>query len=186
MVASNQHNGLLYPFLVIEFKGDGGKMGEGLNQCLGGSASCVNIAESLNLQLGQLKSGEVRPIDSAAFSIAMNGSDVRLHITWKYNVTDYHMAKVKSFSLQEPEQFINLRKYVQNIIDWGKGPRLNEIRASLDRLEESRKRDSEAAQSLQTAPDGPATSNRKKQKSSSSRRNSSRSESVRRTERGRR
>lgn len=186
MVASNQYYGLLYPFFVIEFKGDGGSMWVATNQCLGGAATCVNVAESLNRQLRELKSGEVRHIDSAAFSIAMNGSEARLHISWKHNEMDYYMAGVKSFLLQEPIHYIELRKYVRNIIDWGKDRRLNEIRASLDLLEESKNRDSETAKSLQTPSDTPATSRGKKHKPSSSRRNSSRSESAQRTERGRR
>jgi hypothetical protein len=51
------------------------------NQCLGGSASYVNIAERLNRRLKQCKSDEVRPIDSAALSIAMNGTEARLYIS---------------------------------------------------------------------------------------------------------
>ena len=50
MVANTQ--GLVYPFFVIEFKADGpggsGSMWVATNQCLGGSASCVKIAERLN------------------------------------------------------------------------------------------------------------------------------------------
>ncbi|KAG9231564.1 hypothetical protein BJ875DRAFT_113334 [Amylocarpus encephaloides] len=50
MVANNQ--GLIFPFFVIEFKADGpggcGSMWVATNQCLGGSASCVNITERLN------------------------------------------------------------------------------------------------------------------------------------------
>lgn len=44
--------GLICPFLIIEFKADGpgvcGSLWVATNQCLGGSASCVNIAENLN------------------------------------------------------------------------------------------------------------------------------------------
>lgn len=186
MVASNQYHGLLYPFFVIEFKGDDGSMWVATNQCLGASASCVNVAEKLNRQLRQLNSGEVRPIDSAAFSIAMNGTEARLHITWKHNETHYYMAQVKGFLLQDPSQYIKFRKYVRNIIDWGNDRRLNEIRVSLDLLEESKKRDSEAAKSPKTPSDGQAASRGKKRKSLLSRRKSSRSESAQRTERGRR
>lgn len=43
--------GLLYPFFVVEFSGDGGSMLVATNQCLGGSASCVKMAEDLNRRL---------------------------------------------------------------------------------------------------------------------------------------
>ncbi|KAK0728898.1 hypothetical protein B0T26DRAFT_749056 [Lasiosphaeria miniovina] len=79
---------------------------------------------------------------------------------------DYYMANIKSFLLQEPEHYIEFRKYVRNIIDWGKDKRLKEIRDSLDGLlEESRKRASEAAKSRQPPSDGSATSSGKRRKS---------------------
>lgn len=83
------------------------------------------------------------------------------------------MANVKSFLLQDPGHFIEFRKHVPNIIDWGKDKRLKEIRDSLNTLlEETRKRASEAAKSRQPPSDGSATSRGKRHKSSSSRRNS--------------
>jgi hypothetical protein len=167
MVANNQ--GLLYPFLVIEFKGDGptggGTMWVAANQCLGGSTSCVKIAEQLNRRLEQC-----RLINSAAFSIAMNGTEARLYISWKHNELSYYMANVKNFLLQEPEHFLEFRKYALNIIDWGKGRRLKEIQDSLDGLlGESRKRVSKAAKSRLSPPDGSGISRNKKRKSSSGR-----------------
>lgn len=143
---------LLYPFFAIEFKGDGpsgvGSLWVATNQCLGGSASCVNIAERLNTQLRRCNSDNIQSINSAAFSIAMSGTEARLYISWKHNELDYYMANVRSFLLQEPEHYIEFRKYVRNIIDWGRGGRLEEIRKSLDSLlEESRKRTSAAAKS---------------------------------------
>lgn len=144
MVANSQD--LIYPFFVIEFTADGPSRSTGLwvatNQCLGGSASCVHIAERVNCQLRQCKSDEVQPITSAAFSVAMSGTEARLYISWKNNELDYYTRKVKSFLLQEPEHYVEFRKYVLNILDWGKDKRLNEIRDSLSRLlEESKKQD---------------------------------------------
>ena len=67
---------LLYPFFVIEFKGEGGSMWVATNQCLGGSSSCVNVVEHLNRQLKHYRSDNIiRPVDNAAFSIAMNGTE---------------------------------------------------------------------------------------------------------------
>jgi hypothetical protein len=93
---------LIYPFFVIEFKGDG-PLWVATNQCLGGSASCVNVAERLNCQLRHCKSDKIRPIDSAAFSIAMNGTEARLYISWKHNELDYYIQKIDSFLLQKPK-----------------------------------------------------------------------------------
>ncbi|KAK3291915.1 uncharacterized protein B0H64DRAFT_242639 [Chaetomium fimeti] len=150
MIANSQ--GLVYPFFVIEFKGDGpsgaGSFWVATNQCLGGSASCVNIADRLNRRLAECDNKEISAIDSATFSIAMSGSEARLCITWKHDELAYHMANVKNFLLHDPDHHIQFRKYVRNIIDWGKGRRLDEIRSSLDALsEESRKTASEDAKS---------------------------------------
>lgn len=181
MVANTQ--GLVYPFFVIEFKADGpggsGSMWVATNQCLGGSASCVNIAERLNRQLRQCKNKEVWPIDRAAFSIAMNGTEVRLYISWKHNDVDYYMRKVKSFLLQEPEQYVEFRKHVRNIIDWGKDKRLKEIRKLLDSLlEENRKVASQLAKSRPPPSDYSASSSSHKRKDSSSRGPNSKAENV--------
>ncbi|KAL2258657.1 hypothetical protein VTK26DRAFT_7963 [Humicola hyalothermophila] len=172
MVANNQ--GLTYPFFVIEFKGDGptggGTMWVATNQCLGGSASCVKIAERLNNRLRKCESDEIQPINSAAFSIAMSGTEARLYVSWKHNELDYYTASVDCFLLQKPKDYLEFRKYVRNIIDWGKDKRLEEIRDSLDcLLEESMKRSSKAAKSRQPPSDGSATSSGKKPRSTSSR-----------------
>lgn len=180
MVANSQD--LIYPFFVIEFKADGpggsGSLWVATNQCLGGSASCVNIAERLNRVLRHCKGDEVLPIDSAAFSIAMNGTEARLYVSWKHDGLKLYMQKVKSFSLQEPEQYVEFRKHVRNIIDWGKDKRLKEIRKSLDSLlEENRKMASQLAKSRPLPSDVSASSSSYKRKDSSSRGRNSRTTS---------
>lgn len=135
-VLANNH-GTLYPFFVIEFTAADGPSGAGnlsvaTNQCLSSSASCVNMAECLNDRLRRRKSGEILPIDSAAFSIAMSGTEARLYITsWKHDELNYYMQNVRCFLLQDPNHYLKFRKYVRNIIDWGKDKRLEEIRDSL-------------------------------------------------------
>lgn len=181
MSANNQ--GLSYPFFAIEFEGDGpgrtGSLWVATNQCFGGSASCVNIAERLNRQLMHCKSDEIRLINGAAFSVAMNGTEARLYISWKNSELDVYMQKIDSFLLQKPKDYLEFRKYVRNIIDWGENKRLKEIRNSLDiLLEESRKKASEAAKSRQAPSSGFTTRRDKRRKSSSPRKNSSRSDSV--------
>ena len=51
------------------------------------------------------------------------------------------MRKIDSFLLQKSEDYLEFCKFVRNIIDWGEGKWLKQIRDSLDALaEESRKR----------------------------------------------
>ena len=63
------------------------------------------------------KSDQVRSIGSAVFSVAMNGTEARLYISWKHDDLDYYMRKVESFLLQKPNDYLEFRKYVRNIID---------------------------------------------------------------------
>ncbi|KAI1274227.1 hypothetical protein F5Y07DRAFT_219128 [Xylaria sp. FL0933] len=165
--------GLMYPFLVIEFTGDGpsgsGSLWVATNQCLGGSASCVNIIERLNRQLTKCNNTKIGLVNSAAFSIAMSGTEARLYISWTHE-SNYHMALVRGFALYEPEQHVEFWNYVQNIIDWGRRERLKEIQDALDSLrEESRHRAFEAAKARQPLSTGSAISVDKKSKCSSSR-----------------
>ena len=119
-------------------------------------------------RLRQCKSDKVQAIDSAAFSISMNGTEARLYISWKHNDLDYYMRKVDSFLLQKPKDFVEFRKYVRNIIDWGKDKRLEEIRKSLDSLlEENRKTASQRAKSRRPPSDDSASSSSRKRRASS-------------------
>jgi hypothetical protein len=70
------------------------------NQCLRGSTTFVNIAERLNHRLRKCNGQEVQLINSAAFSVAMNGTEARLYISWKHDELISYMASVNSFSLQ--------------------------------------------------------------------------------------
>ncbi|KAI0102470.1 hypothetical protein GGR51DRAFT_527478 [Nemania sp. FL0031] len=169
MMANSQ--GMVYPFLVVEFKGDGpsgaGSLWAATNQCIGGSVCCINVAESLNRQLKQYKSDK-GSFNSAAFSIAMSGTEARLFISWKHNELKYYMARVEAFLLQRPDNYLEFRRYVRNIFDWGKNKRLEEIRDSLDTiLEERRKKASEVAKSRPPPSNSSATSGGKRRKSSS-------------------
>ncbi|KAF4632946.1 hypothetical protein G7Y89_g5178 [Cudoniella acicularis] len=138
---------------------------------------CTDL--EIHMEVG-CKSDKVRPIDSAAFSIAMSDTEARLYISWKHNELDYYMRKVKSFSLQEPEKYVEFRKHVPNIIDWGKDKRLNEIRDSLNSLlEESRQTASQLAKSRPPpSSDDPARSSSQKRKSSLSRGRNSKAKTV--------
>lgn len=64
----------------------------------------------------------------------MNDTEARLYISWKHNELDYHMTYVDCFYLHDPEQYLRLRKYILNILDWGRNERLEGIRKALDSL----------------------------------------------------
>lgn len=92
------------------------------------------MVEHLNRQLKQCNNKRIKPINRAAISIATDGVDARLYVSWKHDELNYYMAKVKCFRIQEPEQYMSFCKYIQNILDRGRGKRLKEIRNALDIL----------------------------------------------------
>jgi len=110
----------------------------------------------------------------------MNGTEARLYVSWKHNELRYYTRKVDSFLLQKPKDYVEFRKHVLNIIDWGKDERLKEIQKSLDSLlEENRKIASQQAKSRPPpSSDDSASSSSQKRKSSSSRGRNSKSKTV--------
>ncbi|CAK7213822.1 hypothetical protein SCUCBS95973_001929 [Sporothrix curviconia] len=146
VTANNQDMSL--PFLAVEFKGDGpggtGSLWVATNQCLGDSAACVNMAEHV-FKKGREKAGtanterdkDERTAHSAAFSIAMNGTEARLYVTWVVDGEGdgvFCMQKVDSFLMQKPADYLAFRDYVLNIVDWGQTTRLERFRAIFDML----------------------------------------------------
>ncbi|KAI0398977.1 hypothetical protein F4802DRAFT_83435 [Xylaria palmicola] len=159
---------LMYPFLVVEFKGSEGSLTVATNQCIGGSATSVNIAERLNERLKWFVGEDTQTISNAVFGITMHGTEARLFVSWKHNDPTeprYYMQKINSFALQEPQAYTEFHKCVQNIIDWGMGERLTEIRNALDRLQEAdRQRVSKEAKSRPPPSDGPRAGDGKKRR----------------------
>jgi hypothetical protein len=161
---------IVFPFLLIEFKGDGpsgnGSLWAATNQCLGGSASCINISERLNRRVGEYN---IEGFNTTVFSIAMSGSEARLFVSWKQDNESYYTQKVDSFALQRAEHYLEFRSYVLNIIDWGLKARLERIQNLLDQLfEEDRKALSHIAKSRQPPSDDTSNEGSKKRRDSSS------------------
>ncbi|KJR89984.1 uncharacterized protein SPSK_06277 [Sporothrix schenckii 1099-18] len=149
-------NPFVFPFFVIEFKGVAGNIRVASNQCLRGAATCVSIAETLNRRLlthaqehsvstgGTDGTDGVTPaasIDSTAFSVAMDGQDARLYVSWKQDERNYYMTNVDCYALRRPDEYKRFRRMVRNIVDWGRSDRLKAIHRGLDQLlEEAQQR----------------------------------------------
>jgi hypothetical protein len=163
--ATNDMYSMVYPFLVIEFKGKGEDLSAATNQCLGGSAACLKIIEGLNDRLHGPKMGNV---ERSVFSIAMNGSEARLYVSWK-DQQMYRTASARNFLLSDPDHHLDFRRHVRNILDWGMDRRLKAIQGCLDMLmEEHRENASKEAKARPPPSSASATSSDKRQKSSAS------------------
>ncbi|KAK8128771.1 hypothetical protein PG984_009879 [Apiospora sp. TS-2023a] len=126
---------LSFPFFVIEFKGDGpmnGNLWVATNQCLGSSAACTEAVIRLNDQLKKYPGA--RPVSDVTFSIAMSQNEAQLYVSWKTEELQYYTREAAAFYIRRSEEYQQFRRYVKNIIDWGKGPRLQAIKRALDAI----------------------------------------------------
>ncbi|KAM3510746.1 hypothetical protein MY11210_005619 [Beauveria gryllotalpidicola] len=127
---------MVLPFLVVEFKGDGGSMWSCVNQCLGGSAACVNVGRRLNTKL---VAKDQRPsFNSAVFSITINQEHANLYVSWRPEsdpaadpAAEYYMQRIGLYATEDMQHHLILQRAVRKIIDWGMGPRLDQIRECL-------------------------------------------------------
>lgn len=118
-----------FPFLIVEYKGND-PMWHASNQCLGDTATSINLTEQLNEMLEGKQSVQIQ---TTIFSIAVNACEAVLHVSWKEG-GQYVMKDVDFFHLRRQEELLRLKKYVRSIIEWAKKERLNEIRKALDLL----------------------------------------------------
>ncbi|OAP54691.1 hypothetical protein AYL99_11139 [Fonsecaea erecta] len=136
--ANNQRS--IYPFFVVEFKGNAGlttgSLWVGTNQCLGATAACIKMVEKLNKYVEGLDTSTLQPVDTTVFSIAMSGSEARLFVSWKEGDGQYITQQIEGLAVCRPDHYVRLHRFVRNVIDWGTGSRLAQIGAVLDYIQE--------------------------------------------------
>ncbi|KAI0895326.1 hypothetical protein F4806DRAFT_468814 [Annulohypoxylon nitens] len=111
------------PFLLAETCADSTSYAT-INRMLGAASACLNIN---NRVLSFTK--------NAVYSLVLYDAYTELFVSWidpSTNPITYCTKLVKSFTMHEIDDFIRLRRYVHNIIDWGAGSRLYETRAAFD------------------------------------------------------
>ncbi|CAH0015471.1 unnamed protein product [Clonostachys rhizophaga] len=139
-----------FPFLEIEYKGDGsnswGRLWVATNQCLGGTATFLNILDQFKTQLNQrsLKT-QSEVLESIVFSVVTNGTEARLFVTSSDGQGVFKMFLIRGFLFYEDQGFDKLSAYLTNIIEWGADIRLGHIKTALKALSDS----FEAAENLQ-------------------------------------
>lgn len=136
-----------FPFLAVEVKavgstGGGGGLWVATNQCAGASTTCLAAVKLLNDSVAS-GGGKIQ-VDEISYSIAVDNYLALLYVSWRED-SRYCVQRVRSFLLSEPDQFVDFRKHVRNILDWGRKTRLSNIGRTLDTLADERA----SAQSLQ-------------------------------------
>jgi hypothetical protein len=142
--ASNE--GIIYPFLVVELKGSNptaNSLFVAENQCIGGAATCVNMVDKLN----QCINGQaISAVDPIVFGVTTNGREACLFVSWKENDKGggggeaYYMQQIEALIVYKPNDYLVFRRFVRNVLEWGKEHRRAQIGAVLDALREESQR----------------------------------------------
>ncbi|KAH7220746.1 hypothetical protein BKA60DRAFT_646671 [Fusarium oxysporum] len=136
--------GLTFPFFAVEFKGDGPSSKA--------STACIHISEKLKDRLEKCKDIEPsKPLDSTSFSVAMNGTEARLHVSWKDGDFIY-TQKIKTFILQRPEEFLEFRRFRLECIKSGLGVLIEEREMATLKNKLSRPRSKSGGSAIRLQP----------------------------------
>lgn len=128
--------GISFPFLTAEIKGHGpanGNLWAGFNQSAGGSATCVNIINNLNVLLEKTHP-DMTPVDNTVFGVVADQNWAELHVTWSPDRAKYYTKRLRRFGLWDAQAYVDLRKCVYAILQWGQETRLPDIRNALNAI----------------------------------------------------
>lgn len=129
---------IFWPFLIVEAKAQakGTNCYQASNQCAGGGSSCLNSIATLN-ELARQATGKESPCaDSVAYSLAIDSEMAILYIHWREFPTSYFLQRIDTYLVRKSSDLVRLSTHLRNIVDWGLGTRLEQVRASLNDLSE--------------------------------------------------
>lgn len=137
---------ILHPYLIVETKTVNTSLIEAENQAIRGGATLVHARRLLNARSGKVDDLGVDK-DSYVFSMTMDTSTAKIWVNWceidewepnndgkKELFETYHMNELFKADLEDPAKLKLLRAKMHNIIDWGCGARMGEIREVMDRI----------------------------------------------------
>ncbi|KAI1445855.1 hypothetical protein F5Y02DRAFT_384479 [Annulohypoxylon stygium] len=117
----NNKYSLYTPFLLVETRVDSSGYTV-KNRMLGAASACLNV-----------NSRVLSSAKNAVHSLILSDNLAELFVSWIDLSTDrcnYCTKLVRTFTMCGWEDFVLLRRYIHNIIGWGSGNRLYEIRAA--------------------------------------------------------
>ncbi len=122
--------GIAFPFFAAEFKGAGGNMAEAeVQACRTGGAMVIALRELQKIPGREWKQAGA-DTSTFTFTLAMSTSQVQLHVHWAEivpgNQPIYHMHLLHDYSLNRASNYRDIRRVLNNILDWGLKDRLNE------------------------------------------------------------
>jgi len=133
--------GILYPFLIFEWKSAKGLFAEAHDQARRGGAALVNALAKLTSLAESLKAeqaGSKPDIRTIAFSCVITPNFAHIYVHFRQLRLDgepeWYMAKVSGYQTDESDDVRRLRRDIHNILDWGVLERIKDIKEFLDRV----------------------------------------------------
>jgi len=127
--------GIISPFFTIQWKGFQGSMQLAKDQARQDGADMVHSRRKVIERAGVSPKTDELDAASMAFTCVINAEAAHLHIHWAEDVegkTDWLMAVVKRYHLEEESDFVDLRRALYNILDWGLSERLALVKQQVD------------------------------------------------------
>lgn len=133
--------GLQYPFFLIEWKScsTGGNIFFAETQLARSGAAIVSSMVKFYRRAKPSISNEELLQKTLCFSSAVDSFQSRIYVHWwdkSGNSDDWHMHLVEHLGFQDrdPEHFRQYRRIIDNILEWGLGKRLQQIKEALKTL----------------------------------------------------
>ena len=112
---------IYHPYFILEGKSNQGKPADAQNQARRGGAILVHSLRSLLALIGV---PEVSGADDRTFvfSATMASDHIQLWVHWAEVLSDrvlYHMNFLEGIALLDKKRLPDMRKYIDNILEWG-------------------------------------------------------------------
>ena len=130
---------LRYPFFIVEWKASstGGNHGDGGNQCARSGAAIVNSMYKLYCKATPSIVTAQLFTKTLSFSSSVDSFLAKIYVHWwrrdeqGQNHWEMNLVASLDFADRDSGRFRQFRRKVDNIMDWGMGTRLQQIKAAL-------------------------------------------------------
>ncbi|KAL9123732.1 MAG: hypothetical protein Q9217_006867, partial [Psora testacea] len=133
-------------FFILEAKCMNGSIQDAENQCCRSGAAMVQSKRRFNGYVASTVPQPTAPViypnadvDSFAFSLAVAPDRANMFVHWCLedagNAIKWHMHYLKTYSFNRADELTALHHDIDNILDWGVGPRKHKVVEALEQLE---------------------------------------------------
>lgn len=162
---------LLLPWFIVEAKGLDGKIEEGINQAARSGAVLNASWHRLDHLAGVPPTTQGPDPRSQVFSLALTPTEARMSLHWAEidngDVVAFHTHHLQSYNVYKPEAWIDLRRDVDNVLEWGALKRKKLVSELLDKLVQKGDAAHQQAKRMRKEEERRVTKRRKKSESAS-------------------